>query len=81
MEHDGHNITMEHVIKMETFSSLMALCEGNPPVTGGFPSQRPVTRSFEVFLDLHLNKRLTNNRDAGGLRRHHAHYDATVMKQ
>ena len=36
--------------QMETFSALLALCEGNPPVTGGFPSQRPVTRSFEVFL-------------------------------
>ena len=27
--------------------------------TGGFPSQRPVTRSYSVFFDLHLNKRLT----------------------
>ena len=26
--------------------------------TGEFPSQRPVTRSFDVFFDLHLNKRL-----------------------
>ena len=29
----------------------------NPPVTGGFPSQRPVTRSFDVFFDLRLTKR------------------------
>ena len=28
--------------QMEIFSALLALCEGNPPVTGGFPSQRPV---------------------------------------
>ena len=42
---------------METFSALLALCEGNPPVTGGFPSQRPVTRSFDVFFNLRLNKR------------------------
>ena len=41
---------------METFSALLALCEGNLPVTGGFPSQRPVTRSFDVFFDLHPNK-------------------------
>ena len=34
------------------------LC-GNSPVTGEFPSQRPVTRSFEDFFDLHLNKRLS----------------------
>ena len=25
---------------MRSFSALLALCEGNPPVTGGFPSQR-----------------------------------------
>ena len=24
--------------------------------TGGFPSQRPVTRSFDVFFDLRMNK-------------------------
>ena len=44
---------------METFSSLLALCVGNSPVTGGFPSRRPVTRSFDVFFDLRLNKRLS----------------------
>ena len=43
---------------MEAFSALLALCEGNPLVTGGFSSQRPVTRSFEVFFDLRLNTRL-----------------------
>ena len=37
---------------METFSALLALCEGNPPITGGFPSQRPVTQSFDIFFDL-----------------------------
>ena len=47
--------------QMETFSALLALCEGNPPVTGGFPSQRPVTRSFDVFFDLRLNKRLSKH--------------------
>ena len=44
---------------METFSALLALCAGNPPVSGEFPSQRPVTRSFDVFFDLYLNKRLS----------------------
>ena len=29
------------------------------PVTGEFSSQRPVTRSFDVFFDLRLNKRLS----------------------
>ena len=37
---------------MEAISPLQALCEGNPPVTGGFPSQRPVTWNFDVFFDL-----------------------------
>ena len=42
--------------QMETFSALLAICVGNSPVTGKFPSQRPVTQSFDVFFDLHLNK-------------------------
>ena len=44
---------------METFSALLALFVGNSPVTSEFPSQRPVTRSFDVFFDLRLNKRLS----------------------
>ena len=28
----------------------MALCERNPPITGEFPSQRSVTRGFDVFF-------------------------------
>ena len=35
--------------QMEFFFVLLALCTGNSPVTGEFPSQRPVTRSFDVF--------------------------------
>ena len=45
--------------QMKTFSALLSLCVGNSPVPGEFPSQRPVTRSFDVFFDLHLNKRLS----------------------
>ena len=45
--------------QMETFSALLAICAGNSPVTGDFPSQRPVMRSFDVFFDLHPNKRLS----------------------
>ena len=37
---------------METSSALLSLCDGNPPVTGGFPSQRPVPRSFDVFITM-----------------------------
>ena len=45
--------------QMETFSALLALCVGNSPVTGKFTTQRPATRSFDVFFDLRLNKRLS----------------------
>ena len=39
---------------METFSALLAICAGNSPVSGEFPAQRPVTRSFDVFFDVRL---------------------------
>ena len=45
--------------RMETYSALLAICAGNSPVPGEFPSQRPVTRSFDVFFDLRPNKRLS----------------------
>ena len=45
--------------QMETFSTLLAFCAGNSPVTGEFPAQRPVTQSFDVFFDLRLNTRLS----------------------
>ena len=34
---------------METFCALLALYAGNSPVTGEFPSQKPVTQSFDIF--------------------------------
>ena len=65
----------DNVIKWKYFAcALLALCVGNQPVTGGFPSQRPVTRSFDVFFDL-----CPNNREAGDLRRHRAHYDVMCL--
>ena len=51
---------------METFSPSLAFCAWNSP------SQKPVTRSLDIFFDLNLNKRLSN---AGDLRRHRAHDD------
>ena len=44
---------------METFSALLAICAGNSPVPGEFPAQRPVTRGFDVFVDLCPDKRLS----------------------
>ena len=46
---------------METFSALLAICAGNSPVSGEFPAQRPVTRSFDVFFDVRLIKRLSKH--------------------
>ena len=47
--------------QVEIFSALLAICAGNSPVTGEFPTQRPVTRSFDVFFDLRPNKRLSKH--------------------
>ena len=44
---------------METFSALLAICAGNSPAPGEFPTQRPVTPSFDLFFDLRPNKRLS----------------------
>ena len=75
-------------LQMETFSTLQVFGRGihqwqvdspHRPVTGEFPSQRPMTGNFYVFFDLCMNKRFSKNRNAGELRRHRAHYGVTVM--
>ena len=45
--------------QMETFPALLAICVGNSPVTGDFPAQRPVMRTFGVFFDLRLTNWLS----------------------
>ena len=60
---------------METFPLYWPL-RGNSLVTGEFPAQRPVTRSF-VFFDLWI-KGWVYTREGGELRRHRAHYDVIV---
>ena len=45
--------------QMDTFSALLAICEGNSPFPGEFPAQRPVTRIFDVLFDLRPNKQLS----------------------
>ena len=64
---------------MEKFSALLAICVENSPVTGEFPAQRPVTRSFDIFFDLTWINGWVNIGEAGDLRRHRAHYDVNVM--
>ena len=46
---DTHSWILWWRHQMETYSASLTLCERNSPVTGEFPSQRPVTRSFGDF--------------------------------
>ena len=41
----------------ETLSVLLVLCEGNPPVTGGFSSQRASSAVLRCFFYIRLGKR------------------------
>ena len=63
---------------MQTFSALLPICAGNSSVSGEFPAQRPVTRSFDVLFDLRLNKQL--GKQSWDLRRYRAHYDVILMR-
>ena len=66
--------------QIETFSALLAFCAGNSPVTGEFPAQSAVTRSFDIFFICAWINAWANNREAGDLRRHRAHYEVIVTK-
>ena len=62
---------------METFSALLALCAGNSAVNSPHIGQWPGSLMFlwsAPWIDGWVN-----NREAGDLIRHRAHYDATVM--
>ena len=65
--------------QMETFSVLLAICAGNSLVPGEFPAQRPVTRSFDVFFDLHPNKQLSKQWWGWWFEMPSVHYDVTIM--
>ena len=49
-------IELTTVILMEISSASLTVFAGNSQVTAEFPSQRLVTRSFDVFFDLPLKK-------------------------
>ena len=65
--------------QMEAFRVTGHLC-GEFTGPGEFPAQRPVTLSFDVFVDLKLTTDWVNKREAGDLRCYHTHYDVIVMK-
>ena len=53
-------VNPDDVIKLKNFPCYRSFVRWiHPPVTGGFPSQRSVTRNFNVFIHLRLNKRLS----------------------
>ena len=71
---------------METHSILLALCEGNPLVTGGFASQKansphkgPVIQALMFSLILAKINNWINQRITCDLSRHDAHCDVIVM--
>ena len=69
---------MGTIAPLQIASFHSTISAGNSLVTSEFPAQMLVTRSFDVFFDLRLNKRWVNNRGAVDLRRDRAYYDDTV---
>ena len=65
--------------QMEPFFMLLALCVGNPPVIGGFPSQSQWCEALMFSLICAWINGWANNLNASDLRHHHLHYDITVM--
>ena len=65
--------------QMEAFFALLAFCAGNSPVTGEFPHKGQWRGALIFSLICAWTNCSVNNRDAGDLRRHGAHYDVTVM--
>ena len=63
----------------ENIPALLAVCAGNSPVTGEFPSQSQWRGALMFSLICVWTNGWANHRDAGDLRRHHIHYDVTVM--
>ena len=49
----------DDVIKWKYFPHYWPFCAGNSPVTGEFPAERPVMRSFDVSFDLRLNQQMS----------------------
>ena len=61
-------------------NALLALCEGNPLVTGGFPHNGPVIRSFDVSF-VSLNKLLDKQLSSWWFETARRSCDVTVMSK
>ena len=64
---------------METFPALLAICVGNSPVTDEFPAKASDVRALIFFICAWING-WVNDREAGDLRRHRAHYYVILMQ-
>ena len=74
-----HNITTWWRHQMETFSALLAICAGNSPVLVNSPHKSQWRRDLMFSLICARINCWVNNREAGDLRCHRAHYDVIVM--
>ena len=66
---------------METFSALLAICAGNSPVPVNSPHKGQWRGALMFTLICARINGWVNNREAGDLRCHRAHYDVIVMSQ
>ena len=71
--------SMQHHDIMETFSALLAICEGNHRAPLDPPHKGQWRRALMFSLICAWANGWANNRDAGDLRRYRAHYDVTVI--
>ena len=75
-----YHVHHDDVMKWKHFPRYWPFVRGihRSPVPGEFPAKRPVTGYFDVSLICVWINGWINNREAGDLRRHHAHYDVIV---
>ena len=67
--------------QMQTLFALLSICAGNSPVTGEFLARGQWRRALMLSLICARINGWVNNRKAGDLRRHRAHYDVILMRQ
>ena len=65
--------------QMETFSALLAICAGESPIPVNSPHKGQWRGALMFSLICACIGSWVNNRKAGDLKRHRAHYDVSVM--